>query len=65
MGESLPDPAQEQVVEHLRETIATLQDELQWDATFKRTQSQLIATARRAKQEIAAGLVVPLDDDRL
>jgi hypothetical protein len=65
MVESLPDPAQEQVVEHLREYIATLQDEFQWDATFKRTQPQLIAAARRAKQEIAAGLAVPLDHDRL
>lgn len=65
MVESLPDPVQEQVLEHLREYIATLQDELQWDATFKRTQPQLIAAARRAKQEIAAGLAVPLDHERL
>lgn len=61
MVESLPDTAQDQVVEHLREYIATLQDELQWDATFRRTQPQLIAAARRAKQEIAAGRAVPLD----
>lgn len=55
MVESLPDTAQEQVVEHLREYIATLQDDLQWDATFKKTQPQLLAAARRARQEIAAG----------
>ena len=61
MVESLPDTAQEQVVEHLREYIATLQDELQWNATFKKTQSQLIAAARRAKQEIAEGRATPLD----
>lgn len=65
MMELLPDTAQEQVVEHLREYIMTLQDEHQWDATFKQTQPQLIAAARRAKQEIAAGLAVPLDHDRL
>ncbi len=59
MVESLPDTAQEQVVEHLREYITTLQDELQWDATFKKTQPQLIAAARRARREIAAGRAVP------
>lgn len=61
MVESLPDTAQEQVVEHLREYIVTLQDELQWNTTFKKTQSQLIAAARRAKQEIAEGHATPLD----
>ena len=65
MVESLPDTAQEQVVEHLREYIATLQDELQWNATFKKTQSQLIAAARRAKQEIAEGRATPLEHRQL
>ncbi len=65
MVELLPDTAQEQVVEHLREYITTLQDELQWDATIKQTQPQLIAAARRAKQEIAEGRAVPLDHSRL
>lgn len=65
MVESLPEPAQEQVVEHLREYIATLQDELQWDITFKKTQPQLLAAARRAKQEIAAGRATPLEYDQL
>lgn len=65
MVESLPDTAQEQVVEHLREYIATLQDELQWNATFKKTQSQLAAAARRAKQEIAEGRVTPLNHRQL
>ena len=61
MVESLPDTAQEQVVEHLREYIAILQDELQWDITFRKTQPQLLAAARHAKQEIAAGRATPLD----
>lgn len=65
MVESLPDTAQEQVVEHLREYIATLQDELQWDTTFRKTQPQLLAAARRAKQEIAAGRATPLDRRQL
>ncbi len=65
MIESLPEPAQAQVVEHLREYLQDLQDELQWDALFKKTQSQLVAAARRAKQEIAQGLAKPMDYDQL
>ena len=56
---------QNQVVEHLREYIEELQDELRWDAAFNNTQEQLIAAARRAKQEIAEGKAEPMDLDRL
>jgi hypothetical protein len=65
MMESLPDPVQDRVAEHLREYIEDLREELQWDAAFKKTQPQLIAAARRAKQEIAAGQAQPLDPDQL
>ncbi|RLT32090.1 MAG: hypothetical protein DWI57_18690 [Chloroflexi bacterium] len=64
MLESLPEPAQEQVVEHLRDYLEDLQDDLQWNILFKRTQPQLIAAARRAKQEIAQGLAKPMDFDQ-
>ncbi len=65
MLESLPEAVQEQVVEHLREYLADLQDELQWDSLFQQTQPQLVAAARRAKQEIAQGRAQPLDYDQL
>ena len=65
MMETLPDALQNQIVEHLREYIAELQDELRWEASFNRTQDQLIAAARRAKQEIAEGKAEPMDLDRL
>ncbi len=65
MLELLPDPVQDRVAEHIREYIEDLRDELQWDSTFKKTQSQLVAAARRAKQEIAAGQAKPLDPDQL
>jgi hypothetical protein len=65
MMETLPEPVQARVAEHLREYIEDLREELQWDATFKKTQPQLIAAARRAKQEIAAGQAQPLDPDQL
>jgi len=58
---TLPEEVQERVVEHLREYILDLQDELQWDALFKRTQDQLVEAARRAKEEIAAGKAEPMD----
>ncbi len=65
MLEALPKEAQERVIEHLREYILDLQDELQWDALFQRTQGKLIEAARRAKQEIASGKAEPMDLDRL
>jgi len=65
MMESLPEDLQEQVVEHLREYIADLMDELQWDTSFKRTQSQLVSAARKAKQEVAEGKAEPMDYGRL
>ena len=65
MLESLPAEAQERVVEHLREYVLDLQDELQWDALFQRTQDKLIATARRVKKEISDGKAEPLDFERL
>ena len=65
MLETLPETAQKQVVEHLREYVASLQDELQWDVLFNKTQPQLIAAARRAKQEIAAGQATPMDSNQL
>jgi len=55
MLESLPATAQDRVVEHLRDYIEDLRDELEWDVTFRTTQDKLVAAARRAKEEIAAG----------
>jgi hypothetical protein len=65
MVESLPEPAQEQVVEHLREYLADMQDELKWDNLYKTTQNDLVSAARRAKKQIAEGRAEPLDYDRL
>jgi hypothetical protein len=65
MLEVLPETTQAQVVEHLREYIAEMQDDVEWDTQFQRTQKQLIVAARRAKQEIAAGLAEPMDYTQL
>jgi hypothetical protein len=65
MVESLPDDLQERVAENIREFIADLEDEKRWDASFERTQDNLVAAARQAKQEIAAGKSVPMDYEKL
>ena len=65
MMETLPEALQSQIVEHMREYIAELEDELRWEVSFNKTQEQLIAAARQAKQEIAAGKAEPMDLDRL
>lgn len=65
MMESLPEGAQERVAEHLRDYIQDLQDELQWDISFQKTRYQLIAAARKARQQIADSKSEPMDYDRL
>ena len=59
MIESLPESAQDRVAEHVRDFIQDLQDELQWDISFQKTQYQLIAAARKAKQQIAESQAEP------
>ena len=63
MLEALPDSAQERVAEHLRIYLAELQDEWRWDETYASTQPQIIAMAKIAKQQIAAGQTLPLHFD--
>jgi hypothetical protein len=65
MVESLPDELQEKVVEHIRDYIADLEDEKRWDTLFQETQGNLVAAARKAKQEIVAGQSVPMDYEQL
>lgn len=65
MMKSLPEPLQERVVEHLKEYLQEVRDEEAWDEHFRRTQPQLVAAARRAREEIAQGKSRPLDLDEL
>ncbi len=65
MVESLPDDLQEKVADHIRDYIADLADEQRWDTSFKRTQDNLVAAARKAQQAIAAGQSVPMDYEQL
>jgi glycerate-2-kinase len=65
MVESLPDELQEQVMEHVRAYISEIEEEKRWDESFKRTKNNLVAAARKAKEEIAAGLSTPMDYEQL
>ncbi len=65
MLESLPEDVQERVVDHLREYILDLQDELRWNAQFEASRDRLLDIAYHVRQEIAAGLAEPMDFDRL
>ena len=65
MMEMLPEHAQNQAVEHLRDYIAEMQDEQQWNKLFKETQNQLMAAAKLARKEIAAGRAEPMDFNQL
>jgi hypothetical protein len=61
--ESLPETLQDRVVEHLREYLEDLRDEVPWNLSFQNTQQSLIVAAKRAKQEISEGKAQPLDID--
>lgn len=65
MMESMPENAQYQVVEHLRDYLESMRDEMHWDSLLKRTEPQLIAAARRARNEIAKGRAKPMDFKKL
>jgi hypothetical protein len=49
------------VVEHVRSYLAEIAEEKCWDTSLQRTKPNLVAAARRAKPEIAAGLSIPMD----
>jgi len=61
MIESLPEDAQDQVVDHLRDYLEEMMDDSKWANAFKKTEPQLIAAVRRAKREIADGGAKPLN----
>ncbi|MCG6134828.1 MAG: hypothetical protein MET45_09200 [Nostoc sp. LLA-1] len=65
MLESLPVEIQEQVVDHLREYLENLQDEMKWNQLFQHSQSKLVAAAQKAKQEITEGKATAMDYDQL
>ena len=65
MMEYLPETAQEQLIEHLREYIENWRNELEWYGLVQKTQRKLINAAKQARKEIAAGKAKPMNYDEL
>ncbi len=65
MVESLPEELQDHLVEHVRAYIAEVEEDFRWDQSFKQTKNNLVAAARKAKEEIAGGLSSPMDYEQL
>lgn len=65
MLEALPEPRQALVVEHLRDYIAALEDEAEWDRLVEKTQPGLVQAAQRARRQIAESKARPLDPAEL
>jgi hypothetical protein len=57
MIESLPESAQDRVVEELRALVEDARGEAKWNKLIERKKDGLVAVARKARQEIAAGAV--------
>ena len=65
MIESLPEAAQERVVEELRALVEDARDEAKWDDLIAKKKDGLIAGARKARKEIAEGKATEMDFDKL
>ena len=63
--ERLPEEAQMQVLEALRQLVAEANDDGAWDERFRRSQNLLAAAARNARAEVTAGNASPMDFDKL
>jgi len=63
--ESFSDAQQERIIEHLRNYITDMEDELKWEQSFRKTQDKLVEAAKLAKQQIAQGQGQAMDYDQL
>ena len=65
MMERLPEATQKRVVEHLRDYLAAIDEDAEWDALFASTEPALVAEAQRVRAQIEQGQDEPMDYDRL
>jgi hypothetical protein len=65
MIESLPENAQDRVVEELRALVEDARDEAKWADLFAKRKDGLIGAARKARKEIAEGKASDMDFDKL
>ncbi len=65
MLESLPEDAQDRVVEALRDLVEEARYEARWDDLLEGKRAGLVAAARKARKEIAAGKAKGMDYNKL
>lgn len=65
MLEGLPNAVQERAVEHLREYLEEVTDEMRWDESFAKSSERLSEIADVVQKDIADGKSKPMDFDRL
>ncbi|MFZ2634493.1 MAG: hypothetical protein WA081_23380 [Desulfosalsimonadaceae bacterium] len=65
MLETLPEPLQDRVLEHMRDYIEDIRDEAKWNESFSKTQNKLVAAARHARKEIGEDKASPMDAEKL
>jgi hypothetical protein len=65
MIESLPESVQDRVVEELRILVEDVREEAKWDALIESKKGRLVAAARKARKEIAAGKATDMDFNKL
>lgn len=65
MLDTVPEGMQDRILEHMREYIADIREESEWNESFNKSQHQLMNAARQARRCIAQGKSVSLDLDDL
>ncbi len=65
MLDTLPEDAQDRVVEALAILVEEARDEAEWNDLFTRKAEGLAAAARLARSQIAAGNASPMDYNKL
>ena len=63
MLEGLPRSVQERAVEHLREYLEEVTDEMRWDESFTKSSESLSEIAEVVQKDIADGKTKPMDFD--
>ncbi len=55
MLEGLPQSVQDRAIEHLREYLDEITEEIRWDESFATSSDKLSLAARRAREQFKAG----------
>lgn len=65
MLESLPEEAQERVVEELRGLVEEARDDARWNQLFEQRKVGLVIAASKAREDAAAGKAQDMDYEKL